>query len=80
MPTSRSSIRFWFFSVLAIRAGAFLLANSRPTMHERDSSAVVLTIKPWHPLIVVPEPDPAMYGRLLEDRVMAKLQLVRLGK
>ena len=49
-------------------------------MHERGSSAVVLTIKPWHPLIVVPEPDPAMYGHLLEDRALAKLQLVRLGK
>ena len=79
MSISKSSIRSWFFSVLAIQVGALLLANSRPMMHERGSSAVVLTIKPWHPLIVVPEPDPAMYGHLLEDRAMARVHLVSLG-
>ena len=49
------------------------------TAHERGSSEVMLTIKPWHPLIVVPEPDPALFGHLLEDRALARVRLVSLG-
>ena len=78
MSGSKSSVGFWCFTVLAIQIGAVLL-SSHPAMHERESSGVVLTIKPWHPLIVVPEPDPTMYGRLLEDRAMARIHLVPLG-
>ena len=51
------------------------------TTHERSSSSrVVLTLAPaMAPKIVVPEPDPAMYGHLLEDRAMARVHLVSLG-
>jgi hypothetical protein len=30
-------------------------------------------------LIIVPEPDPALLGHLLEDRAMARIHLVPLG-
>ena len=81
MRGSGRNSRLWNGCVVAIAVVLVHLSQQAlVTAHERGSSAVVLTIKPWHPLIVVPEPDPAMYGHLLLDRTLAKLQLVRLGK
>ena len=51
------------------------------TAHERgNATEVVLRLAPvMTPKIIVPEPDPALYGHLLEDRALARVRLVSLG-
>jgi hypothetical protein len=55
-------------------------------MHERSAQAIPRIIASPPPRldarhwIVVPEPDPAFLGHLLEDRAMARIRLVPLGR
>ena len=80
MHGSGRNSRLWNGCVVAIAIVLVHLSQQAFTMaHERGSSEVMLTVSPWHPLIVVPEPDPAMYGHLLEDRALARVRLVSLG-
>ena len=74
--------RLWNGCVVAIAVILVHLSQQAlVTAHERGSSSeVVLTLAPaMAPRIIVPEPDPAMYGHLLEDRALARVRLVSLG-
>ena len=81
MPTSGRNDRLFNLCCCVIAVVLVHLSQQAwVTAHERSRSPeVVLTLAPVTPRIIVPEPDPALYGHLLLDRALARVRLVSLG-
>lgn len=86
MPTSGRRSTLWLGCISVISAVTLLVWQNNvmaTEQIERERADIGMEIEAnftMPELIVVPEPDPALYGTLLLDQAMAQARLVPLGK